>query len=37
MKHALASGLLLLASSAQSVDLGTAKLRPVNREVSRAT
>jgi hypothetical protein len=36
MKHAIAGGLLLLASAPQSVDLGTAKLRPVNREVSRA-
>ena len=36
MKHAFAGGLLLLASATQSVDLGTAKLRPVNREVSRA-
>jgi len=36
MKYALAGGFLLLASATQSVDLGTAKLRPVNREVSRA-
>ena len=37
MKHAISAGLLVLASATQSVDFGTAKLRPVNREVSRAS
>jgi hypothetical protein len=36
MKHAVAGGFLLLASATQIVDLGGAKLLPVNREVSRA-
>lgn len=36
MKYAFVGGLLLLASATQTVDLGTAKLRPVDREVGRA-